>query len=139
MVLKSLKFLFIGILFGIIMYKGQIVSWFRIYEMFRFESFHMYGIIGSAMIIGIFMVLIIKKKNIKSSDGSEINFVPKQKSIIRYLIGGLLFGLGWALSGACPGPMFVLLGTGEYSILIVVASAISGTLVYGLLKDKLPH
>ncbi|MFT5823370.1 MAG: putative membrane protein YedE/YeeE [Crocinitomix sp.] len=137
--MKFLKFIAIGFFFGIIMYKSQAVSWFRIYEMFRFESFHMYGIIGSALMIGIAMVQLIKRKKFKNIYGEEIQFTPKAKSITRYLIGGGIFGLGWALAGACPGPMYVLIGSGLWSILIVLGSAILGTFLYGLLKNKLPH
>jgi uncharacterized membrane protein YedE/YeeE len=137
--MRYLKFITIGFIFGIIMYKSQAVSWFRIYEMFRFESFHMYGIIGSAVILGIGMVQLIKRKNLKNIHGEEIQFTPKVKSVPRYLIGGLIFGLGWALAGACPGPMYVLIGTGVWSILIVLGAAIVGTFLYGVLRDKLPH
>ncbi|MDF4204365.1 YeeE/YedE thiosulfate transporter family protein [Maribacter sp. SA7] len=137
--MKYLSYLTIGIFFGIIMYKSEAASWFRIYEMFQFGSFHMYGIIGSALAIGVVGVQIIKKNNIKSIDGTEMNLHPKNKSVARYLIGGIIFGLGWALAGACPGPMYVLAGAGYFSILIVIASAILGTFVYGIIKDKLPH
>lgn len=137
--MKYLKFLMVGILFGIVMAKAEIISWYRIYEMFRFESFHMYGIIGSAVILGAIMVQIMKKQNAKNIKGEEIQFQAKDKSIIRYLLGGTIFGLGWALSGACPGPMFVLVGYGYLSLLLVILGAVLGTFVYGLLRDKLPH
>jgi len=137
--MKYLSYLTIGIFFGIIMYKSEAASWFRIYEMFQFGSFHMYGVIGSALAIGVIGVQVIKKNNIKSIDGTEMNLHPKNKSVARYLIGGIIFGLGWALAGACPGPMYVLAGAGYFSILIVIASAILGTFVYGIIKDKLPH
>lgn len=137
--MKYLKFIAIGFIFGIIMYKSQAASWFRIYEMFRFESFHMYGIIGSALALGVGMVQIIKRKKLKTIHGEAIQFTPKNKSIARYLIGGGIFGLGWALAGACPGPMYVLIGTGTWSILIVLGAAIIGTFIYGLVKHKLPH
>ena len=137
--MKHIKFILIGLFFGIVMYKSQAVSWYRIYEMFRFESFHMYGIIGSALAIGVAGVQIIKRKKLKNIYGQEIVFTPKNKSISRYLLGGIIFGLGWALAGACPGPMYVLLGTGAFSILIVIAFALLGTFLYGLFKDKLPH
>jgi uncharacterized membrane protein YedE/YeeE len=132
-------YLFIGILFGITMFKSEAASWFRIYEMFKFESFHMYGIIGSALAIGIIVVQMIKRFKIKSFYGEEINFNPKEKSLSRYIIGGIIFGLGWALSGACPGPMFTLIGVGYFPIIIVIISSIIGTFIYGLLRDKLPH
>ncbi len=121
------------------MSKSEVISWYRIYEMFRFESFHMYGIIGSAVMIGILAVQIIKVKKIKSTEGDDIILAPKNKGYARYLIGGSIFGLGWAMTGACPGPMFVLVGKGIWSIGIVILSATFGTFLYGLLRDKLPH
>jgi uncharacterized membrane protein YedE/YeeE len=132
-------YLFIGILFGITMFKSEAASWFRIYEMFKFESFHMYGIIGSALAIGIIVVQMIKRFKIKSFYGEEINFNTKEKTLSRYIIGGIIFGLGWALAGACPGPMFTLIGVGYFPIIIVIISSIIGTFIYGLLRDKLPH
>ncbi len=137
--MRTLSYLFIGIFFGIIMFKSEAASWFRIYEMFKFESFHMYGIIGSALVIGIVMVQWIKRSNIKSFYGEEILFSPKEKGIMRNLLGGILFGLGWALAGACPGPMFTLVGAGYVPILVVIFGAMLGTYVYGALKDRLPH
>lgn len=137
--MQYLKFIAIGILFGVVMVKAEIISWYRIFEMFRFESFHMYGIIGSAVILGAIGTYLIKSKNAKSLDGNPIAFTPKDKSIVRYLVGGTIFGLGWALVGACPGPMFVLLGAGYLPILIVLAGALAGTFLYGLLRSKLPH
>lgn len=137
--MKSLKFLLVGMLFGTIMYKAQLVSWFRIYEMFRFESFHMFGVIGSGVGLGVILVQIIKRTKMKSLEGQEIEIAPKDKGFMRYILGGTIFGLGWALSGACPGPMYVLLGTGAFSILIVIAAALLGTFVYGLIMKKLPH
>ncbi|WP_406685687.1 YeeE/YedE thiosulfate transporter family protein [Seonamhaeicola sp. MEBiC1930] len=137
--MKFLKFLFVGIIFGIILVKSEAVSWYRIYEMFRFQSFHMYGIIGTAIGAGIVFLQLSKKGIIKNSKGEKI-FVPKKdKGLPRYIIGGTIFGLGWALVGACPGPMYILLGTGVYSMLIVIAAALVGTFIYGVLKDKLPH
>ncbi|MDP5157512.1 MAG: YeeE/YedE thiosulfate transporter family protein [Flaviramulus sp.] len=137
--MRTLIYLLIGIVFGITMFKSEASSWFRIYEMFKFESFHMYGIIGSALAVGIIFVQIIKRKKLKSFYKEEIIFTPKDKGIARYLIGGIIFGLGWALAGACPGPMFTLLGAGFFPILIVILFAVIGTYVYGLLKDRLPH
>jgi uncharacterized membrane protein YedE/YeeE len=137
--MRTLIYLLIGILFGITMFKSEAASWFRIYEMFKFESFHMYGIIGSALVIGIIVVQLIKRLNIKSFYGETIHFHPKAKSFSRYMIGGVLFGLGWALAGACPGPMFTLIGAGYIPILVVIAASLLGTFVYGLIKDKLPH
>lgn len=137
--MKYIKFLLTGVLFGIVMSKAEIISWYRIYEMFRFESFHMYGIIGSAVILGIIIVQSMKHIQMKNIKGSEVKFNPKQMSITRYLVGGTIFGLGWALSGACPGPMFVLVGYGYLSLLIVIGGAVLGTFVYGVLRDRLPH
>ena len=137
--MKYLKFLLVGVIFGITMAKAEIISWFRIYEMFRFDSFHMYGVIGSAVVLGIIFVQIIKRSHLKDMYGEEIKINDKNKSIKRYLFGGIVFGLGWALVGACPGPMFVLLGYGYYTILIIILGAIGGTFVYGALREKLPH
>lgn len=137
--MKWIKFLIAGTFFGIIMSKAEIISWYRIYEMFRFESFHMYGVIGSAVILGAVGVVIIKKSGIKSIYGEKINFPPKDKTFFRYIIGGTMFGLGWAMTGACPGPLFVLLGKGIWSILVVIFGAILGTFLYGLVLKKLPH
>src|SRR5699024_8904605 len=120
--------------FGIIMFKSEAASWFRIFEMFSFQSFHMYGIIGSALILGIIGVQFIKRKNIKSFYGEKIDFPPKKKSFARYMYGGIIFGLGWALAGACPGPVFVLIGAGFLPVLIVLIGALIGTFVYGLLR-----
>ena len=137
--MRYITYLVIGIFFGIIMFKSEAASWFRIYEMFQFGSFHMYGIIGSALVLGITGIQVIKRKNIKPLNGSEMSLKPKNKSIIRYLVGGIIFGLGWALAGACPGPMYVLAGAGYASILVVIFGAIAGTFLYGLIKEKLPH
>lgn len=137
--MKYLKFLVVGIFFGVVLVKSEAVSWYRIYEMFRFQSFHMYGIIGTAVASGILFLQISKRGIIKSIKGADI-FVPKKDNgLVRYIIGGTIFGLGWALIGACPGPMYILLGTGVASMLIVIAAAILGTFVYGVLKNKLPH
>ncbi|MGJ8665886.1 MAG: DUF6691 family protein [Patiriisocius sp.] len=137
--MRYIAYLAIGVFFGIVMYKSEAASWFRIYEMFRFASFHMYGIIGSALLLGIGVVQIIKRKNIKPLDGSEMSLHDKDKSVSRYLLGGIIFGLGWALAGACPGPMYVLIGAGYPSILITVFGALIGTFLYGILRNKLPH
>jgi uncharacterized membrane protein YedE/YeeE len=137
--MKYIAYLFTGIFFGIVMYKSEAASWFRIYEMFKFGSFHMYGIIGSALVLGIIGIQVIKRRNIKAIGGQEIQLHPKNKSVISYLIGGIIFGLGWALAGACPGPMYVLAGAGYLSILVVIAGALLGTFLYGVLKHKLPH
>lgn len=137
--MKSIVYLIIGTFFGIVMYKSEAASWFRIYEMFNFQSIHMYGLMGSALVVGIITVQYIKRKKVKDVHGNPIVIADKDKSIPRYLIGGILFGLGWALAGACPGPMFVLTGAGYFPILVVITGAISGTWIYGLIKDKLPH
>lgn len=121
------------------MAKSEAMSWFRIQEMFRFQAFHMYGIIGTAVTLGVIGVFVIKKFNLRDFSGNPISFYPKEKSVTRYLIGGTIFGLGWALSGACPGPMVVNIGYGYLSMVIVFFFAIVGTYVYGIIKDKLPH
>ena len=137
--MKFLKFLLVGIFFGIVLVKSEAVSWFRIYEMFRFQSFHMYGIIGTAIASGVLFLQVSKKGHFKSIKGVEI-FVPKkEEGLLRYIIGGIIFGLGWALIGACPGPMYILLGTGVWSMIVVIAAAILGTFIYGVIKNKLPH
>ncbi|GGG41033.1 transporter [Croceivirga lutea] len=137
--MKSVLYLLIGTFFGIVLFKSEAASWFRIYEMFQFDSFHMYGIIGSALALGILFTQLTKRKGLKSFYGEKIVIADKDKSFYRYAIGGVCFGLGWALAGACPGPMYVLIGAGYVPIIIVLASATIGTLVYGILKDKLPH
>lgn len=137
--MRSLAYLLIGIFFGIVMFKSEAASWFRIYEMFQFQSFHMYGIIGSALFLGVIGVQLTKRKNMKNFFGERILFVPKDKSFSRYMYGGVIFGLGWALAGACPGPIFTLVGAGYLPILVVFAGAMLGTFIYGLLREKLPH
>lgn len=137
--MKFIKYLFIGMIFGITLTKAEIISWYRIYEMFRFQSFHMYGVIGSAIVVGVMITQAIKRFKIKSIDGEVIDIPPKQVSVPRYLIGGTIFGLGWAMTGACPGPLFILLGNGVGVIAVVILSAMLGTYVYGLLRSRLPH
>ena len=137
--MKFIKFLILGIVFGIVMAKSEAISWFRIQEMFRFQAFHMYGIIGTAVTLGVIGVALIKKFKIRDFHGNPISFYPKEKSIIRYLLGGIIFGLGWALSGACPGSMVVNIGYGFLTMTIVFLFALVGTYLYGLIKDKLPH
>ncbi len=137
--MKFIKFLIAGILFGIVMAKSEAISWYRIQEMFRFQAFHMYGIIGMAVVLGVLGITLIKKFNIKDIYGVRIQFKPKEKSVIRYLLGGSIFGLGWALTGACPGPIVVNIGYGFLSMIVVFLFAIAGTYLYGLVKDKLPH
>jgi uncharacterized membrane protein YedE/YeeE len=137
--MKNIVFLFVGVFFGILMYKSEAASWFRIYEMFNFQSFHMFGLMGSALATGVLLIQIIKRKKLRDIENNTIVIANKEKSITRYLLGGLLFGLGWALAGACPGPIFVLIGAGYLPMLVVLVSALAGTWIYGLLKDKLPH
>lgn len=134
----NFKYLAVGILFGVVFIKAEIISWFRIQEMFRFQSFHMYGIIGSAIVVGLISVLIIKKFNIKTIYGEEVEFHAKAFNKGN-VIGGVLFGFGWAITGACPGPLFAQIGSGATVIAITLLSAIAGTWTYGLLRDKLPH
>lgn len=137
--MKYLKYIVLGVFFGITFTKAEIISWYRIYEMFRFESFHMYGVIGSAVVLGIIVVQVIKRRKLKDIHGNPIVFHPKDFSIPRYLIGGAIFGLGWAMTGACPGPMTVLIGNGVLVMLVVIGFAVLGTYLYGAVKDKLPH
>lgn len=137
--MKFIKFLFVGMIFGIIMTKSEATSWYRIQEMFRFQSFHMFGIIGTAVTLGVIGVALIKKFKLRDFSGEPIQFFPKEKSIARYIIGGTIFGLGWALSGACPGPMVVNIGYGFLTFGIVFVFATLGTFIYGVIKDKLPH
>lgn len=137
--MKFIKFLFVGILFGIVMTKSEAISWYRIQEMFRFQSFHMYGIIMTAVGIGLVMTQAIKRMKMRSTEGTQIIFMPKKMSVARYLFGGIIFGLGWALTGACPGPMYTLLGNGFTIILVVILSTLVGTFTYGMLRAKLPH
>ena len=134
----NLKYLLVGIIFGIVFVKAEIVSWFRIQEMFRFQSFHMYGIIGSAILVGMISVLLIKKFNIKTIYGEPIKLEPKEFNKGQ-IYGGLLFGFGWAITGACPGPLFAQIGAGATVIIVTLFSAIVGTWVYGFLRGKLPH
>ncbi len=137
--MRFIKFLLVGIVFGIVLVKSEAVSWYRIFEMFKFQSFHMYGIIFSAVLLGILFIRIFKRYRVKAANGHEIHFQDKDRSFYRYLFGGIIFGLGWALAGACPGPMYILLGTGVFTMLIVIVSALMGTFLYGVLKDRLPH
>ncbi len=137
--MKLLKFLLVGILFGIVMTKSEAISWFRIQEMFRFQSFHMYGIIGVAVVMGALLHFLIKKYDVKNIFGDVIQIKDKPKTYKASFFGGTIFGLGWAMTGACPGPLYVLVGHGYLIILIIIMSALVGTFVYGALKSKLPH
>ncbi len=137
--MKYIKYLLLGTVFGIVLTKAELISWFRIYEMFKFQAFHMYGVIGSAVVLGIIITQIIKRTRMKALSGDPIEIQPKQFSIVRYLVGGTIFGLGWAMTGACPGPLFVQVGNGFLVMIVAIASGLLGTYVYGLLRNKLPH
>jgi len=134
----NLKYVLVGIFFGIVFVKAEIVSWFRIQEMFRLQAFHMYGVIGTAVVVAAISCLVIKKFKIKTIQGEEVIF---RKSVAHKgnVIGGLMFGFGWALTGACPGPMYGLIGAGFPIFIIALLSALAGTYVYGVFKEKLPH
>jgi len=134
----NLKYAAWGILFGIVFVKAEIVSWFRIQEMFRFESFHMYGVIGTAVVVGLISVLIIKRTKAKTIHGETIH-IPNKEFNKGQIYGGLIFGLGWAITGACPGPLFAQMGAGFSVIIVTFLSAVAGTWVYGLIREKLPH
>ncbi len=134
----TLKYLLVGILFGIILIKAEVISWFRIQEMFRFQSFHMYGVIGSAVVVGAISVWIIRKFNIKTIYGEPIVIHPKEFNKGN-IYGGLLFGFGWAITGACPGPLYALVGNGAWVMGVALLSALAGTFVYGVIRNKLPH
>ncbi len=137
--MKFLKFIILGFIFGIVLTKSEAVSWYRIYEMFHFQSFHMYGIIGVAVVTGIIGIQIIKRFKVTDFQGNPIEIADKEPGSVRYWIGGLFFGLGWALVGACPGPIFILLGAGIFPVIFILIGAMLGTFIYGMLKDKLPH
>ncbi|TVR77036.1 MAG: YeeE/YedE family protein [Chitinophagaceae bacterium] len=131
-------YLFLGILFGIILTKSEVISWYRIQEMFRFQSFHMYGIIGSAIFTGMVLIGLLKLNGGKAIDGTKIDF-PKKVYNHGYIIGGSIFGMGWAMTGACPGPLFALVGAGVYPVLIIILFALIGTWVYSYFRPNLPH
>ncbi len=137
--IKFFKYLLVGVFFGIVMTKSEAISWYRIQEMFRFHSFHMYGIIGSALFFGSVFTFLIKKFKLKTTEGKPIELEPKLFSVKKYLFGGIIFGLGWALTGACPGPMYTLVGNGHSIFILVIFSAVLGTLFYGMLRKYLPH
>jgi len=134
----NLKYLVAGIIFGIIFVKAEVISWFRIQEMFRLQSFHMYGIIGSAVLVGMISLWVIKKFKIKTIYGEPITLAPK-KFNKGQIYGGLIFGFGWAITGACPGPLFGQIGTGALAVSVTLLSAVAGTWVYGYFRDQLPH
>lgn len=137
--MKFIKFLLVGIVFGIVLTKSEAVSWYRIYEMFHFQSFHMFGIIGVAVVTGVIGIQIIKRKNLKDITGQPIVIPDKEKGFTRYIVGGTLFGLGWGLVGTCPGPIYILIGAGFWGIGVVLLGALLGTYFYGLIKNNLPH
>jgi len=134
----NFKYLAVGMIFGIVFVKAEIISWFRIQEMFRLQSFHMYGVIGSAVLTGMISVWLIKKFDIRTIHGERVEFHPK-KFNKGQIFGGLIFGFGWALTGACPGPLFAQVGVGSFIILVIILSAIAGTWTYGYFRDRLPH
>ena len=136
--MKYLKYLVLGTLFGIILTKSEVISWWRIQEMFRFQSFHMYGVIGSAILVGMVSIQIIKRNRLKSMDGEVITLADKQYTHGTW-IGGTIFGLGWALTGACPGPLFAQLGAGVGAVAVLILAALAGTWTYSALRYKLPH
>ena len=137
--MKLIKYLVYGVVFGIIMTKSEAISWYRIQEMFLFQSFYMYGIIMTAIAFGTLFVFLIKKTKMKDLDGNPIEIMPKQMGYKRYLFGGIIFGIGWSMTGACPGPLYVLIGNGYLCFIFVILCAIFGTFLYGVLRDKLPH
>ncbi|MBP6585425.1 MAG: YeeE/YedE family protein [Flavobacterium sp.] len=137
--MKYLKYILVGFVFGIVLTKSEAVSWYRIYEMFQFQSFHMYGIITVAVVTGIIGLQIIKRVQLKNIKGEPIKVADKEEGSIRYWLGGIFFGLGWALVGACPGPIFILIGAGFLPAILILVGALLGTFIYGVLKDKLPH
>ena len=137
--MKALKYILVGFVFGIVLTKSEAVSWYRIYEMFQFQSFHMYGIIMVAITTGAIGIQIIKKNKIKDIKGLPIEIKDKEPGSIRFWFGGIFFGLGWALVGSCPGPIFILLGAGFLPVLLVLFGALFGTFLYGLIRNKLSH
>ncbi len=137
--MKNISFFAVGIFFGIVMTKSEAISWFRIQEMFRFESFHMYGIIGTAVVLGALGIWLMKRSRMKTLRDTFVSYTPMKLSVPRHLLAGSIFGLGWALIGCCPGPMYVLLGHGYWIMALIILSAIAGTYAYGLVMKKLPH
>lgn len=137
--MKNIQLLIIGTVFGFVLTKGEVISWYRIFEMFRFESFHMFGIIGSAVFVSLIFNQWIKRSKMKDIDGVQIEIPTFYSGVKRYLIGGTIFGLGWALSGACPGPLYTLVGNGATVMIVTIISAVFGAFLYGLIQKKLPH
>jgi uncharacterized membrane protein YedE/YeeE len=136
--MKNLKYLFSGLLFGTILVKSEVISWFRIQEMFHFQSFHMFGIMSSAIAVGVISVLLMKHFSVKTLQGETI-VIPQKNFHWGNVYGGLIFGLGWAITGACPGPLFAQIGSGFLVIVVTLLSALFGTWLYGLFREKLPH
>ena len=135
---SNIKFLIAGVLFGILLIKGEVISWFRIQEMFRLQSFHMFGIIGSAIVVGMISIQLIKKFKIRTVNNEAIKIIPKTYHN-GFIYGGIIFGIGWAITGACPGPLFAQVGSGATVVVVTLISAIAGTWMYGYLKPRLPH
>lgn len=133
------RFILIGILFGIALAQGEIISWYRIAEMFQFQSFHMYGVIGSAVILGAIFLRLAKKMGWQSVEGQPFDIFEYPKGWKRYLIGGTMFGMGWAITGGCPGPLFILLGAGYTPVLVAILGGMLGTILYALVRKYLPH
>ena len=137
--MKNISFFAVGIFFGIVMTKSEAISWFRIHEMFRLESFHMYGIIGTAVIVGAIGIWAMKKWGMTTLRNTKVTYTPMKLSLPRHILAGTLFGLGWALVGCCPGPMYILLGHGYWIFALIILSAVLGTYTYGVIQNKLPH
>ena len=138
--MKDVRLFFAGILFGVVLTRSEVISWFRIQEMFRFQSFHMYGIIGLAVMTGVLSIQCIKRYQLKDIDGQDIIIESKDKSMFfQYIIGGFIFGIGWAFTGACPGPLYALIGNGVWVVIVPLFMAVIGAFFYGILREKLPH
>lgn len=137
--MNFIKYIVVGTLFGVMMYMTEALSWFRIFEMFKFQSFHMYGIIGAGVILGVIVNFLFKSGKLKDIKGNQVKINDKAKTWPRYIIGGTIFGLGWGLSGLCPGMVFILIGTGNMIFVIFLVALLIGTLLYGVFRDKIPH
>lgn len=138
-IIQIIGFFALGIIFGIVLVKAEVVSWFRIQEMFRFDSFHMYGIIGTAVVLSAIILKVLKVSKVKMIGGKPVSYSPMQLNITRHILAGSIFGLGWALTGACPGPLYAVMGAGYGIYAVMILSALLGTFTYGMIKDKLPH
>ena len=137
--MKNIAFLTVGVFFGIVMTKSEAISWFRIYEMFRFESFHMYGIIGTAVVLGAAIIALMKGIKMKTLNDAVVTYVPMKLHMPRHIMAGTIFGLGWAITGCCPGPMYVLVGQGYWIVGLILLGGILGAFAYGAVRNKLPH